>query len=166
MTDINAITIGGRVTQNITERDFGYIATGTAKLIIHIANNKSVKSNGEWVDYTSFFDVEIWGKLAEAMKPKICKGLDVVVTGTIKQDRWQDKQSGQNRSRVIISADNIRTYPKNAQNVSQNVPQNIPQNNPQDFQMSYAPQDYVPQDNQQGTIENPQQQEFQEDIPF
>lgn len=158
MTDINAITIGGRVTQNITERDFGYIATGTAKLIIHIANNKSVKSNGEWGDYTSFFDVEIWGRLAEAMKPKICKGLDVVVTGSIKQDRWQDAQSGQNRSRVIITADNIRTYPKNAQSV--------PQNNPQDYQTSYVPQDYVQQNNQQGTIENPQQQEFQEDIPF
>ena len=143
MTDLNSVTIGGRIT-NISEKDFGYLSTGTAKLIIHIANNKSVKKNNEWVDQTSFFDVEIWGKLAEAIQPKIYKGLEVTVTGTIKQDRWQDAQSGQNRSRVIITADNIRTYPKEQaqqNNQQSNVPQfsalqDAPQNDagfPEDY---------------------------------
>ena len=118
MTDLNSVTIGGRIT-NISEKDYGFISTGTAKLTIHIANNKSVKKGNEWVDQTSFFDVEIWGKLAEAMQQKIYKGLEVTVTGTIKQDRWQDSQSGQNRSKVIITADNIRTYPKEQASASQ-----------------------------------------------
>ena len=139
MTDLNSVTIGGRIT-NIDEKDFGYLSTGTAKLVIHIANNKSVKKNNEWVDQTSFFDVELWGKLAEAMQQKIYKGLEVTVTGTIKQDRWQDSQSGQNRSRVIITADNIRTYPKEQASASQY--QQPAQNQQQDYQQGGFQEDY------------------------
>ena len=139
MTDLNSVTIGGRIT-NISEKDFGYLTTGTAKLTIHIANNKSVKKNNEWVDQTSFFDVELWGKFAEAMQQKIYKGLEVVVIGTIKQDRWQDAQSGQNRSRVIITADNIRTYPKEQASAPQN--QQPAQNQQQDYQQGGFQEDY------------------------
>ena len=139
MTDLNSVTIGGRIT-NISEKDFGYLTTGTAKLTIHIANNKSVKKNNEWVDQTSFFDVEIWGKFAEAMQQKIYKGLEVVVVGTIKQDRWQDAQSGQNRSRVIITADNIRTYPKEQASAPQY--QQPAQNQQQDYQQGGFQEDY------------------------
>ena len=139
MTDLNSVTIGGRIT-NIGEKDFGYITTGTAKLTIHIANNKSVKKNNEWVDQTSFFDVEIWGKLAEAIQPKIYKGLEVTVIGTIKQDRWQDSQSGQNKSRVIITADNIRTYPKEQASAPQY--QQPAQNQQQDYQQGGFQEDY------------------------
>lgn len=158
MTDINSITIGGRITSDITERDFGYLSTGTAKLVIHIACNKSVKKGNEWTDQTSFFDVELWGKFAEAMSQKIYKGLEVVVTGSLKQDRWQDAQTGQNRSTIKITADNIRTFPKQTapsqntqQNYQQPAQQNVPQNqqrlqiqsveqNQQDFPEDYPPE--------------------------
>ena len=186
MTDINSITIGGRITSDITERDFGYLTTGTAKLVIHIACNKSIKKNNEWTDQTSFFDIEIWGKLAEAMSQKIYKGLDVIITGTLKQDRWQDAQTGQNRSKVSIVADQIKTFPKNAQGTAQNVSgQYVPQNNPQDYQMNYVPQGNVPQgapqnvapqnqrlqiqsveqNYQQGQMDFPPQESFPEDYP-
>ena len=194
MTDINSITIGGRITSDITERDFGYLTTGTAKLVVHIACNKSIKKNNEWTDQTSFFDIEIWGKLAEAMSQKIYKGLDIIVTGSLKQDRWQDAQTGQNRSKVTITADQIKTFPKNAQGTAQgnpqNVPQNVsgqyvPQNNPQDYQMNYVPQGNVPQgasqnvapqnqrlqiqsveqNYQQGQLDFPPQESFPEDYP-
>lgn len=158
MTDINSITIGGRITSDITERDFGYLTTGTAKLVIHIACNKSIKKNNEWTDQTSFFDIEIWGKLAEAMSQKIYKGLDVIITGTLKQDRWQDAQTGQNRSKVSIVADQIKTFPKNTQgtasqgNAPQNVPQNVPPQN-QRLQIQSVEQNYQ------------QDMGFQEDYP-
>ena len=189
MTDLNSVTIGGRIT-NINEKDYGFISTGTAKLVVHIACNKSVKKNNEWTEQTSFFDIEIWGKLAEAMSQKIYKGLEIIVTGSLKQDRWQDAQTGQNRSKVTITADQIKTFPKNtqgtAQNVPQNVPQNVsgqyvPQNNPQDYQMNYVPQGNVPQgvppqnqrlqiqsveqNYQQGQMDFPPQESFPEDYP-
>ena len=173
MTDINSITIGGRITSDITERDFGYLSTGTAKLIVHIACNKSVKKNNEWTEQTSFFDIEIWGKLAEAMSQKIYKGLEVIVTGSLKQDRWQDSQTGQNRSKVTITADQIKTFPKNAQGTAQGTAsQSAPQGNPQ-----FIPQNNVPLQNQrlqiqsveqnyqQGQMDFPPQESFPEDYP-
>ena len=159
MTDINSITIGGRITSDITERDFGYLSTGTAKLVVHIACNKSVKKNNEWTEQTSFFDIEIWGKLAEAMSQKIYKGLEIVVTGSLKQDRWQDSQTGQNRSKVTITADQIKTFPKNAQGTAQNVPQNVPPQN-QRLQIQSVEQNY-----QQGQMDFPPQESFPEDYP-
>lgn len=112
MTDINNVTVEGRLTSGISEKDFGYIGNGTAKLTIHLANNRSVKKNNEWSDEPSFFDVVIWGRLAEAIKPKIEKGVAVVVQGRLQQDRWQD-QNGQNKSRIYINAENIKVYSKN-----------------------------------------------------
>ena len=110
MTDLNNVTIIGRVTQEIGENDFGYISTGTAKLSLHIANNESRKKGEEWVDETSFFDVTVWGKTAENLKAKIRKGLLVAVSGRIKQDRWE--KDGQKKSRIYISADSLQILEK------------------------------------------------------
>ena len=178
MTDINSITIGGRITSDITERDFGYIPTGSAKLVVHIACNKSVKKNNEWVEQTSFFDIEIWGKLAEAMSQKIYKGLEIIVTGSLKQDRWQDSQTGQNRSKVTITADQIKTFPKNAQGTAQGTaPQSTPQGVSGQFVPQNVPQGNVPSQNQrlqiqsveqnyqQGQMDFPPQDGFPEDYP-
>lgn len=160
MTDINSITIGGRITSDITERDYGYLSTGTAKLTIHIACNKSVKKGNEWTEQTSFFDAELWGKLAEAMSQKIYKGLDVIITGSLKQDRWQDAQTGQNRSTIKITVDNIRTYPK------QTATQSAPQQNYQQPAPQFVPQN-VPQNQQRLQIQSVEQnqQDFPEDYP-
>ena len=117
MTDINNVTLLGRVTQEIGEGDFTYLSTGTAKLTIHIANNKSIKQGDQWIDDVSFFDVVFWGKLAENMKDKIYKGLAVVVSGRMKQDRWKDN-NGNNRSKVYLNGEYIKTFPKEQNNQS------------------------------------------------
>lgn len=111
MTDLNNVVVEGRLTSDIAEKDFGYLSTGTAKLNFSIANNKSIKKGEQWVDEPSFFDVTVWGKYAENLKSKLSKGLQVVVAGRLQQDRWQD-QNGQNRSRIYINADTVKTYPK------------------------------------------------------
>lgn len=119
MTNINNVTVEGRLTSRLGEKDFGYI-NGTAKMTIHLANNRSVKKNNEWTDEPSYFDVVIWGKLAEAIKPKIEKGVAVVVQGRLQQDRWQD-QNGQNKSRIYINAENIKVFAKNVPSQVQTV---------------------------------------------
>ena len=130
MTDLNISVIEGRLTSDVGEKDFGYISTGTAKLTIHIACNKSTKKGEEWVDETSFFDVIVWGKPAENLKSKIIKGSPVRVAGRLQQDRWQD-QNGNNKSKIFIVADSVKVYPKeqkqNAQNDS-GFPEDFPFN--------------------------------------
>ena len=111
MTDLNITVLEGRLTSDLSEKDFGYVSTGTAKLSIHIACNKSVKKGEEWTDDPSFFDVVIWGKNAENLKAKVVKGASVRVSGRLQQDRWQD-QNGNNKSKIYVVADSVKIYPK------------------------------------------------------
>lgn len=111
MTDLNCVFVEGRLTSDVGEKDFGYLTTGTAKLTIHLACNKSIKKGEEWVDETSFFDVTVWGKYAENIKAKVVKGATVLVKGALKQDRWEDA-NGNKKSKVYINAESVKIYPK------------------------------------------------------
>jgi len=110
MTDLNNVTLICRVTQEIGEKDFGYISTGTAKLQLHVANNESRKKGENWEDETSYFDITVWGKPAENLKQKIRKGLLIAVSGRLKQDRWE--KDGQKKSKIYINADSVQILEK------------------------------------------------------
>ena len=122
MENINSIVVTGNVTRDIGEKDFGYIGgdNGIAKLSISIAVNKNVKRNGEWTNEPCFFDVELWGKLAETMKKYLHKGKGVAVQGKLDQDRWE--KDGQNKSRVYIRAENVQLLGGGKEKGENNVP--------------------------------------------
>lgn len=115
MTDINNLVIEGRLTTDITDRDFMYLQNGTAKMTIHIATNRSRKNGEEWVEETSFFDVVVWGKYAESLRTKLYKGCHIFAVGRLQQDRWVD-QNGQKKSRVCIVSEQIQTESKGNNN--------------------------------------------------
>lgn len=115
MNDLNKIEIIGRLTKDIGNQDFAYISTGTAKLNISIASNQSQKRNGNWEDVASFFDVVIWGKTAENLKPYLNKGKQIAIVGHLMQDRWKD-QNGNNRSKVYIVAEEVQLLGGNDKN--------------------------------------------------
>lgn len=105
MTDLNNVIISGNMVHDIEEKDIVKIGE-TTKLTISIANNKSIKSNGEWKNKVSYFDVVLWGKLADNLKPYLVKGKGLVVVGTLDQDRWE--KDGQKRSKDYITASEIK----------------------------------------------------------
>ncbi len=107
MTDLNNITITGRLTRDLDDKSYGVSASGFAHAKVSIAVNRSVKKGDQWQDESSFFDVSILGKTAENLKARLVKGTQITVQGYLKQDRWQDKQSGQTRSSVGIVADSV-----------------------------------------------------------
>lgn len=127
MKSINKIIVIGRITHDMSEKDFGYIGNGTARANISIAVNDSKKDqSGNWVDEVSYFDVVLWGKMAENLKPYLTKGQKIAVDGKLKQDRWQD-QNGQNRSKIYIVAESVELCSNpNRQN---EVPYNAPMQN-------------------------------------
>lgn len=106
MSDINSVVVCGRLVRDIGTNDFGYLPNGTPKLSFSIAVNRSVKKNDQWVEEASFFDVVLFGKSGEAIKPYLRQGSQVGVQGSLKQDRWE--KDGQKRSKVVIMADNVR----------------------------------------------------------
>ncbi len=71
-----------------------------------IAVNRSWKQNEEWQKEASFFDVTCFGEYAEMCRD-LSKGELVSITGALKQERWQDKETGASRSKVVIIAFHI-----------------------------------------------------------
>ena len=106
MADVNKVILIGRTTHEIDERSFGYTTGGTARLNISIAVNRREKRNGEWADRVSYFDVTIWGKTAENIKPYLHKGKQIAVDGYLDQQRWE--KDGVKYSKVVIIADNVQ----------------------------------------------------------
>lgn len=106
MTDLNHVIEIGRLTRDISERDFGYTTGGTARLNLSIAVNRSEKRNGEWADKVSFFDVTVWGKTAENIKPYLHKGKQIAIDGYLDQQRWE--KDGVKYSKVVIIADSVQ----------------------------------------------------------
>lgn len=108
MTDLNHVVLIGRLTRDLgdDERSFAYTASGTARANVSIAVNRSAKRGEEWVDEVSYFDITIWGKTAENLKPYLLKGKQIAVSGYLKQDRWE--KDGQKFSKVGIVADSVQ----------------------------------------------------------
>ena len=139
--DLNNYSVIGRMTRDLDERAFAYTQNGKARLNISIAVNDGYGDK----QYTSYFDVVVWGKTAENIKPYLGKGKQICINGRLRQDRWES--NGQKNSRVVIIADSVQLLgrsqdgPNSARNCGTSAQQSAP-----------APQ------NDGG--------EFSEDIPF
>ena len=107
MTDLNSVVLCGRLTADISRNGLSYTQSGTAIGRFSIAVNRSRKQGDQWVDEVSYFNVTVFGKTAENLKPYLTKGQLVAVQGFLKQDRWTD-QNGGARSSVGIIADHIQ----------------------------------------------------------
>jgi single-strand DNA-binding protein len=81
---------------------------GVANLRIATSRSWTDKQSGQRKEETEWHDVEVWGKQAEQCGEFLAKGRQVYVEGRLKTDKWQDKQSGQERSKVKVVADTVR----------------------------------------------------------
>ena len=97
---INRATLIGNLTR---DEEVKYTSGGMAIGSFSLAVNRKVKKGTEWTDEVNYFDVTIFGKQAESLKPYLTKGKQVAVDGYLKQERWTD-QNGQNRSRISVVA--------------------------------------------------------------
>ena len=100
--DLNNYSVIGRMTRDLDERAFAYTQNGKARLNISIAVNDGYGDN----QYTSYFDVVVWGKTAENIKPYLGKGKKICINGRLRQDRWES--NGQKNSRVVIVAETVQ----------------------------------------------------------
>ncbi|MBQ3799304.1 MAG: single-stranded DNA-binding protein [Treponema sp.] len=103
---MNGVHMTGRLCRNA---EMNYTKTGFPITNFTIAVNRNVKKGENWEEETYFFDVQLPGKRGEALHDKgyLAKGKLLGVEGFLKQDRWKDKDTGENRSRIYICADNI-----------------------------------------------------------
>ena len=100
------VTIAGHLTRDVEVR---YTPNGTAVSKASVAVNRKWKDRQTKEDReeVSFIDVDAFGKPAEAFG-SFKKGDNIFFEGRLKTDSWEDKQSKQKRSKLIVVAE---TFP-------------------------------------------------------
>ncbi len=101
--NVNNVTILGNLTR---DPELRFTPNGTPVAGFGVAVNRRYqnKQSSEWVDDTSFFNVNTWFKLAENCAESLSKGDRVLVSGRLEQRSWETKE-GDKRSVVEIVAD-------------------------------------------------------------
>lgn len=144
MTDINSVILIGNLTRDC---ELKYMQSGSAIATFSLAVNQTYVSNGQKTDNVYYFDIAVFGKMAESLSQYLTKGKKVAVSGHLKQDRWQDNQ-GQNKSKVSIVAESLELLsPMDHQNTQQQ--QFPPQQNQSQYAQQFAQQQFPPQNPQQ-----------------
>ncbi len=106
MAYLNKVFIIGNLTR---DPELRVTPKGTAICQFGIAVNRQFKDeSGATRDETTFIDVEAWGKQGELVSKYLSKGSLAMVEGRLKLDQWEDKQSGQKRSKLKVVLDNVQ----------------------------------------------------------
>jgi single-strand DNA-binding protein len=71
-------------------------------------NRVYTADNGEKREETTFVDVTLWGRTAEIAGEYLKKGRPVLIEGRLQLDTWDDKQSGQKRSKLKVVGEGLQ----------------------------------------------------------
>jgi single-strand DNA-binding protein len=93
---LNKINLVGRAGK---DPEVKYFESGSQKCTFTMAVNRRTSNRDEPPDW---FDLELWGKTAEIAANYVKKGSLIGITGALKFDRWQDRTTGEERSRPIV----------------------------------------------------------------
>jgi single-strand DNA-binding protein len=106
MANLNRVLLIGNLTR---DPEIRYTPKGTAVAEIGIAVNRVFSSeDGEKREEVTFVDVTLWSRLAEIAEQYLKKGRSVFIEGRLQLDSWDDKQTGQKRSRLRVVAENLQ----------------------------------------------------------
>ena len=129
-------TASCQILGNLTkEPDFRRTDSGSPVCELTVAVNHR-GANGR--DEASFIEIVVWGKTAENCRQYLSKGSRVFVEGYLKQERWQDRNSGANRSKLRVAAEKV-LFLSNG-NGKENKEQNQQTSAGQDYQYQYVPE--------------------------
>lgn len=106
MPDLNLVQLMGRLT---SDPELRHISSGTAVTELRMAVNKTWSNkDGDKKEEVLYVDVTYWGKTAEIVCQYLRKGSSVYVQGSLKMDTWDDKTTGEKRSKIRVSGDTFQ----------------------------------------------------------
>src|SRR5579872_3044844 len=106
MASLNKVMLIGNLTR---DPEIKYTPKGTAIADIGLAVNRNYTTeSGEKREEVTFIDVTLWGRRAEIVGEYCKKGRPLFVEGRLTLDQWDDKQTGQKRSKLKVIGDNIQ----------------------------------------------------------
>jgi single-strand DNA-binding protein len=100
MASFNKVILMGNLTR---DPELRYTPKGTAIARLGIACNRKWKSEtGEMKEEVTFVDVDAFGKTAETIGQYLKKGRPILIEGRLRYETWEDKQSGQKKSKLGV----------------------------------------------------------------
>lgn len=103
--DVNEVRIAGRLTRDAELR---YLQSGMAVCSCAVAHDRFYRGkDGEKQKETTFVDFTAWDKTAENVA-KLHKGTPVFITARLRQESWDDKATGQKRTKLSLNADRVQ----------------------------------------------------------
>lgn len=126
----NTMTIKGRAG---SDGELRFTPSGQAACSFSVADTPRKKDQtGQWVDAgpTLWQRVQVWGPEAEKAAEEVRKGSLVTVSGRVKADEWQDKQTGETRKSTTLVADVVYVHPPKESQGGPRVQQNQAQPDP------------------------------------
>lgn len=106
MASLNKVFLMGNLTR---DPELRRIPSGTTVSTLGVAVNESYTSrNGEKVERTLFIDVDVWDRQAETCQQFLAKGSPVFIEGRLLLDKWQDRETGKERSQVKVRAERVQ----------------------------------------------------------
>lgn len=106
MASYNRVVLLGNLTR---DPELRYTPSGMAVTEIGMAvNDRRKNAQGEWVEETTFVDVTLWGRTAEVATEYLTKGSSLLIEGRLKLDQWQDKNTGDKRSKLRVVGERMQ----------------------------------------------------------
>jgi single-strand DNA-binding protein len=106
MANLNKVMLIGNLTR---DPEIKYTPKGTAVAQLGLAINRFWSNDaGEKQEETTFVDVELWGRQAEVAGEYLKKGRPVFIEGRLRLDTWDDKTSGQKRSKIKVVGEQLQ----------------------------------------------------------
>lgn len=129
MANLNKVFLMGNLTR---DPDIRYTQSGLAICHLGLAVNRRYQArSGEEVEEVCFVDIEVFGKQAESCKNYLQRGAPALIEGRLKLDTWEDRNSGEKRSRLRVVGERVQFLgpPSRGSGFSNGPPQQ--QSNPQ-----------------------------------
>lgn len=106
MASFNKVILLGNLTRDPQVR---YIPSGMAVCEVGLAVNRTWydKQTNTRKEDTTFVDVTLWGRQAEVAGEYLAKGRQVLIEGRLQLDQWDDKETGQKRSKLRVVGENM-----------------------------------------------------------
>lgn len=106
MANLNKVMLIGNVTR---DPEIKYTPKGSAVTDLGIAVNRVfTPEGGDKREETTFVDVTLWGRQAEIAGEYCKKGRSIYIEGRLQLDSWEDKASGQKRSKLRVVGENFQ----------------------------------------------------------
>ena len=100
MANFNKVILAGNLTR---DPELRYTPKGMAVARLGMAINRNWKTEtGEQKEEVTFVDIDAFGRQAEVVSQYLRKGRPVLVEGRLRLDQWDDKQTNQKRSKLLV----------------------------------------------------------------